>query len=278
MIYQQLSVQTASHEGRLTDGFTPTLTTYIPDNSPEIEPTRLRKAVLLCPGGGYMMTSDREAEPVALALAGAGYAAFVLRYSVAPATFPTALVEVATAVSMIRAHAAEWFIDPDHIVVGGFSAGGHLAASLGTYWQTDYLAEQSGLSAEQIKPNGLLLSYPVLTSGDKAHRGSFEYLLDDRYDAQMLAKTSLETQVTACMPSTFMWHTYDDNVVPVENSLLMATAIKQQNVPLELHIFPAGAHGLSLCDNRSAGPQADHYRNPCCAAWFDLFLTWLGNL
>lgn len=276
MIYQTMEVHPKKvGEGRKAEGFTPTLTAYLPDNTPEIDVNRTRKTVLLCPGGGYCMTSDREAEPVALKLAAAGYNVFILRYSVQPATFPTALVELATAMSMLRDHAKEWHIQADKIVVGGFSAGGHLAASLGVFWDSDYLEEQTGLPRSSYQPNGLLLNYPVITSGEFAHRGSFEALLADRYTEEMLSLTSLEQQVTKSTPSSFVWHTYTDDAVPVENTLLWAGAMKKCENPLELHIFPSGVHGLSLANTLSAREDQPHMLEPDCEIWFDLFLTWL---
>lgn len=279
MIYQIMDVcPKRACEGLPAPGFTPTLTAYLPGNSPEIEPNRTRKTVLLCPGGGYEMTSDREAEPVALKLVAAGYNAFVLRYSVRPATFPTALVELATAMAMLREHAEEWHIQPDKIVVGGFSAGGHLAASLGVFWDSDYLEEQTGLTAACYQPNGLLLNYPVITSGEFAHRGSFEALLADRYTAGMLENLSIEGQVSKTTPSTFLWHTYTDDAVPVENALLFAQAMKRFDNPLELHIFPCGVHGLSLANTLSASAEQTHMLEPDVEIWMELFLKWLAKL
>lgn len=279
MIYQTMEVRPKqAGEGKPADGFTPTLTAYLPGNTPEIDSNRIRTTVLLCPGGGYCMTSDREAEPVALKLAAAGYNVFVLRYSVRPATFPTALVELATAVAMLREHAEGWHIQRDKIVVGGFSAGGHLAASLGVFWDTDYLEEQTGLPRTAYRPNGLLLNYPVITSGEFAHRGSFEALLADRYTEEMLAYTSLEKQVSASTPPTFLWHTYTDDGVPVENALLWAGAMKKCGNPLELHIFPSGVHGLSLANALSAREDQKEMLEPDCEIWIELFLKWLKKI
>ena len=144
----------------------------------------MRPVIVICPGGGYEWVSEREAEPIALKFVGAGYHAVVLHYSVAPAAhYPTALRQLAWTVAHLREHAAEYHIDPNKVVVAGFSAGGHLAASYGVFWKKKtFLAEELGVDAEQLRPNGLLLSYPVITSGPKAHRGSFTNLLGDRYD------------------------------------------------------------------------------------------------
>lgn len=246
------------------------LTGYLSDNSPEIDSTRVRPAVVICPGGGYEMTSDREAEPVALQVIANGCQAFVLRYSVSPTRYPVALHQLACSVALIRQHATEWHIDPQKIIVAGFSAGGHLAACLGVFWHTAELAN-IGLSPAQMQPNGLLLSYPVITSGEYRHQGSFNNLLGT--DQAALAKLSVDQQVTNMTPPTFIWHTVADGSVPVENSLLFAQALRRAGVPFELHLFPDGRHGLSLATPEvNPDQQFDH---PEVAVWFDLFITWL---
>ena len=174
------------------------LVTYIQEYSDAMA-INDRPLILLCPGGGYTRTSDREAEPMALKFLAMGYHAAVLRYSCAPAEYPTSLKELAYSIKFLREHAKEWHIDPHKIVVEGCSAGGHLAASLGVFWDEDFLAESQGLSAsehELLRPDGLLLCYPVITSGEFAHRGSFENLLGSRQE-ELGEKLSLEKQVTS---------------------------------------------------------------------------------
>lgn len=173
MIHETIKIQAegSAYEGKLV--------TYFLGNSPEIEPDRRRPVVVICPGGAYSATSDREAEGIAMQFLGRGYHAAVLRYSTAPARFPEALQQLALAVSMLRERAEEWHIDPDKIVVQGSSAGGHLAASLGVFWKKAFLSERLGKPSEAFRPNGLMLSYPVITSGEKAHMGSFENLLGE---------------------------------------------------------------------------------------------------
>ena len=223
------------------------LYTYFLDNSQEIDPNRVRPVIVICPGGGYGMVSDREAEPIAMRFLGAGYHAVILRYSVAPAAhYPTALRQLAWTVAYLREHAAEYHIDPNKVVVAGFSAGGHLAASYGVFWKKKtFLAEELEVDAKQLRPNGLLLSYPVITSGPKAHRDSFKNLLGDQYD-NLVDEMSLENQVTLDTPKTFLWHTAPDDCVPVENSILFFTALHALEIPVEMHIYPVGGHGLGL--------------------------------
>lgn len=175
------------------DGSTATFVGYCLDNSSEIDPNRKRPSVLVIPGGGYEMTSDREAEPIAMQFLAAGFNAFVLRYSVKPSIFPVALMEAAEAMWRIRTHADEWHCDADAIAVIGFSAGGHLAANLATSASDDVLAAH-GYDADAVRPNGLMLAYPVVTSGPLAHRGSFDALLGDRKaDPEALDAVSIES-------------------------------------------------------------------------------------
>lgn len=258
------------------NGYQPKLFTYVLDNTPEIDPYRRRPAVVLCPGGGYCMTSDREAEPVAIRLNALGYQVFVLRYSVKPAVFPRALAELAAAVAMVRSRAEEWHVDPARITVGGFSAGGHLACSLGVFWQERFLKKIFRREDAVWRPDALMLCYPVITSGPFAHRDSFENLLGEA-DSRLLGRVSLETQVTGQMPPTFLWHTYEDDAVPVENSLLLAWALKRHQIPLEMHIYTHGIHGISLANEETMRADGSSIQ-PECQNWIDLFDTWQRSL
>ena len=230
--------------------------------------------ILLCPGGGYEMTSDREAEALALQFMAMGYHAAVLRYSCKPAVYPTALLELAKSMKMIHEHRKEWHITK--IFVEGCSAGGHLAASLGVFWQEKWLSEAVGTTKEVLKPAGMILSYPVITSGEYAHRGSFENLLAGQYTEEMLERTSLEKQVTPDMPETFLWHTYTDPAVPVENSLLLVGAMKKCNVPVEFHMYPIGGHGLSTADRQTVTPEGECLQSQC-QSWLSLAKIWLAD-
>lgn len=258
-----------------TDHSAAKLFTYFLDNSPETGMDRKRPLVLVCPGGGYEFTSDREAEPIAVQMCARGFHACVLRYNVAPQRFPTALWELAGAVAWLREHSGEYHIDPDRILVCGFSAGGHLACSLGTFWNRDFLRETTGLAPEAMKPNGLILCYPVIHSGPFAHRGSFDNALGEKAeDPEMLELLSLEKQVTSDMPPVFMWHTFADDCVPVENTLMMADALRKAGIPFELHIFPDGSHGLSLATAETDCGDGKMIR-PECAAWTDMAADWI---
>lgn len=276
MIYKTIELATTNKKN------SPTISLYLPDNYESIDVSRKRKTIIICPGGGYEKVSNREAEPVALKLAGEGYNAVVLKYSVKPAVFPVALLELANAVHTVRKNAQEWNVDKDKIIVGGFSAGGHLACCLGTIWHSNYfqqLIEKSNtpnLTHEDYKPNGLLLCYPVISGIQDMHKGSFDNLLGENKGDEMLRKLSLEEQVSEQMPKTFLWHTFTDTTVPVENSLRLALKMKEHGVNLEMHIFNTGGHGISLA-NKNSARNGNELIEPVCQVWIDLFLTWLDK-
>ncbi len=273
MIYKKINIWEESGCSLHTDA---NLSIYIPDNSPEIDMERKFKAVVICPGGGYQGVSDREAEPVAFEFVAKGIAAFVLRYSVAPAKYPTALLEASRAMWLIRENAAAWNIDADNIAICGFSAGGHLAASLGTLWNEEFIAKELGMPEGMNKPNKLILCYPVILSQEgRAHRDSFYNLLGHGLPEEEYAKFSLDRRVGPHTPPTFLWHTYDDSAVPVDSSLEFARALRKNAVPFEMHIYPSGAHGSSLADWRTASPSATQYHIPYITNWIDHCTKWM---
>lgn len=250
--------------------------TYIHEYSEQLA-INVRPLVLICPGGGYCHTSDREAEMMALQFVAMGYHAAVLRYSVAPAKYPTALLELASAVKLIRDYSEEWNVDKDKIVVQGCSAGGHLAASYGCFWAEDFVAETLKVTdKEYLRPNGMILCYPVITQGEFAHRGSFENLLGEK-EAELGAKMSLENQVTKNTPKAFIWHTFEDGSVPVENSLLFASALRKEGISFELHIYPEGGHGLGLANKLTESPLHKEVV-PACESWITLCKTWMESI
>lgn len=200
-----------------------------------------RPLVLICPGGGYEFTFDRKAEAIAVQYIARGFHACVLRYSVVPAKFPQSLYELAWSIAYLRKHAAEYGIKPDKIIVAGFSAGGHLAASLGVFWDKDWLAKETELSAEQMKPNGLLLSYPVIASGKYAYRSSIENLMRKK-SKELEELLSLEHQVGKQVPPVFIWHTLTDRSIPIQNTLMFTEELVRNQVSVEVHIFPKGSH------------------------------------
>ncbi len=272
MLYQNIELSVDCAPAGVQGIAKATLTAYILDPVGEVEANRHRPAVVICPGGAYARTSDREGEPVARRFLAAGYNAFVLWYETQKLPFPSHLLMAAKAVATVRERAKEWYIDPNTVIIAGFSAGGHLAGSLGVLWNRDYVKDTLGYHQQEHRPNGMILSYPVITSGEFAHRESFQYLLLDRYSEQLLEETSLEKQVSADTVPAFIWHTFEDASVPVENTLLMATALRKNGIPTELHVFPKGWHGLSLATPEVGGGPVE------CAMWPDLSIRWIANL
>lgn len=214
-----------------------------------VNATRKRPTVLLLPGGGYQFRAEREAEPVAAHFLARGFNVCILYYSVAPAVFPTALIETLTAIREIRKNCTAWYGDPDKIFVCGFSAGGHLAASAGILWNHAISQAYFGDTAP-CRPNGMILSYPVITSDpDYTHGGSFDCLLgDEKGDPEKRKFLSLETQVNADTVPAFIWSTFEDKAVPCESSLRMACSMREHNIPFELHVFEKGPHGTATGD------------------------------
>lgn len=231
-------------------------------------------AVIICPGGGYEYCSVREAEPIAVRFAAYGVSAFVLRYSCVNKMFPTALLEAAGAMAYVRENADNLHIDPKKIMICGFSAGGHLAASLAVHWKKPFISETFGKASEIFRPDGAILCYPVITSGEKRHDGSIVNIVGQDYPADLMETVSLEKQVTSDTPPVFIWHTADDDCVPVENTLLFASALAEYKIPFACHIFEHGVHGLALCDDSTAGYEG--HLNPDCAQWFNMALAWLS--
>ncbi len=253
-----------------------TLSLYIQDSYPELYGDRKRPVVLVCPGGGYEHVSPREGEPIALHFLTAGCHAAVLWYDISKqgVAHPQELLELAKAMAYLREHADEYSIDKDKILVAGFSAGGHLAASLCCFWHEVWLEKETGLAKESYQPNGLILAYPVITSGEFAHRGSFVNLMGKEASPELEAKLSLENQVTDKVPPVFMWHTFEDGAVPLENSLLFASALRRAGVNFEYHVFPHGGHGYSLATKETAMPSMVEIE-PQCEQWMQLCKNWL---
>ncbi len=253
------------------------LTTYVSDLKGPA-----RDAMLVIPGGGYYnVCADREGEPIALAYMNAGLNAFVLNYSVREkAIFPRSLCDASIAISYIRAHAEEFNINPDRVFAVGFSAGGHLAGSLGVMWDRPEICEITGIEPGSNKPNGVILGYPVVSGKRYAsHGGSFHRLLNntDPTDEE-LELYSLENHVK---PETaapmFAFHTATDPVVPVASPLILALAYARAGLPFELHVFPKGPHGLALANKATSLGNPDQERDNV-AAWVSLSVEWMKNL
>ncbi len=275
MIHKKIEIEINGNNK--DQNFKAELDTYLLDDLANMKVERKRPAVLILPGGGYRFTSDREAEPVAIQMNAMGFQAFVLYYSCEPATFPTALLQTAKAISVIREHAKEWHIEERKVVLLGFSAGGHLAASLGTFWNKEFVYEALKIEPKRIRPDGLVLAYPVITAWEFAHQDSFRALLGEEYEERK-ELVSLENQVGEDMMPVFLWHTFEDESVPVENSLLFAHALRKKNIPFELHIYQKGRHGLSLANGETNPANEENLIVLECQNWITMAGTWIRNL
>lgn len=220
------------------------LLVWLPDTPSSVSQNRKRPAVLILPGGGYGRTSDRESEPVALRFVAAGYAAFVLRYSCAPSSFPVSLREAAMAMDYIRRNSQRFSVDPAMVAAMGFSAGGHLCGTLGTMYDCPEVADIA--PPERIRPDALGLCYPVAVSWGNTHQESFDNITAG--DPVLRERLSLERLVRWDMPPVFLWHTRDDASVPCRNSLILASALEEAGVDFALHIYRHGPHGLSTAN------------------------------
>ena len=240
----------------------PTLTLYRPDPA-----KATGAAIVICPGGGYGGLADHENRPIAEWARGLGLTAVVLRYRLGPQyRHPAMLEDAARAVRTVRSHAADWKVDPARVAVLGFSAGGHLASTIGTHFDAGQPDHPDPVERLSSRPDRLILLYPVIAMATPyGHAGSKRNLLGDHPPDELVASLSNETRVTKDTPPTFLVHTDGDTVVPPENSILFALALRKAKVPLEMHIFERGRHGLGL------GTADDPF-----GEWPGLCARWLG--
>ena len=227
------------------------LTVYIPDKSPEYAHRDVCPAVLVIPGGGYSMCSDREAEPIAFSFIAKGYAAFILRYAVGHNKgydFSMPFADVNEAMKIIHENADEWGVDKDKIAAIGFSAGGHLCAAVSTMGD--------------IRPNASILVYPCI--------------LESMSKILAFPVPGLDDKVDDKTPPAFIISACEDNLVPIENSLAYASALNKKKIPFEMHIYEKGYHGFSLAD-RTVYSKAEADYCAHIRGWFELCATWLSK-
>lgn len=224
-------------------------------------------AVIVCPGGGYEHLALHEGAPVAEMLNRAGIAGFVLRYRLAPHRHPAPLHDLQRAIQLVRLHAKDWKVKPDRIAVLGFSAGGHLASTALTHFDGGNAQAPDPVDRVSCRPDAGILCYSVISFGTFGHHGSMVNLIGENPPEPLRMSLSNELQVTRETPPCFLWHTANDQGVPVENSLQFASALSRCKVPYALHVFPTGPHGLGLAAN-----------DPMVSAWSGLCVRWLKAL
>lgn len=254
----------------------PTLTCYLPYNLEEMGRTdEMRPTMVVCPGGGYAYCSEREAEPIALKFLNWGFNVCVLRYSCAPHRYPVQLREVAAVFEEIYKNAAEWHCDTTKIGIIGFSAGGHLAAHYSNEYDTDAVRE---IFPESKKPRFSVLCYPVISADESfTHKGSFVNLLGAYPTGDDVVRYSCDNMVSDDTPPAFIWHTTEDQVVPVKNSLVYATAMADNKVPFSLRIYPYGVHGLSTVDHLTVDQEKLDSKTALAHQWFDDLKAWMDK-
>ncbi len=241
---------------------TPTITPYVVTGK-GVAPT----AIVICPGGGYYrLAMNYEGYDVASWLNKNGISAFVLKYRLGPKYhYPNELLDAQRAIRWVRAHANEYGNKEDQIGIMGFSAGGHLAATAGTHFDNGKQDPQDDIDKRSCRPDFMILAYPVITMRTQTtHQASLRNLLGDHPDPALVTLLSDELQVTSKTPPAFLFHTTEDAVVPVENSISFFLALRRAGVPAEMHIYLKGHHGVGLAP-----------KDPILHTWTDHLLDWL---
>lgn len=238
----------------------PEITSWLPENPNGT-------AIIILPGGGYgHLADDHEGKQIAQWCNDNGIAGFVVQYRIAPDYHhPAPIIDASRAIRTVRARAEEWNIDPDKIGIIGFSAGGHLAATTATQFDLGEGKSTDHIQRQSSRPDFVILGYPVITMTDLCtHMGSRRNLLGDNPSEAMIQKMSAENNVTPNTPPTFLFHTTEDKAVAAENSILFYSALLENNVPAEIHIYEKGRHGLGLAKDK-----------PAMSAWPEQCITWL---
>ncbi|MBR7161049.1 MAG: alpha/beta hydrolase [Clostridia bacterium] len=228
-----------------------TLTAYVAGTHPALPFNDKRKAILILPGGGYTACAGIESEPIAHHFLASGFNAFILEYTTLATgspLWPTPLIDASAAMKYIRDHAEELHVDPENVFVIGFSAGGHLAASLGTMWDNDEIEALLGMEKGYNRPTGMILSYAVTSIDVHGHKSSFQKILGNNRDSEAERAVSPDYRVSEKTVPAFIWHTRTDEGVSVKHALVFAKRLADHNIPFEMHIYPEGKHGTSLCN------------------------------
>ncbi|WP_053220307.1 alpha/beta hydrolase [Virgibacillus senegalensis] len=253
---------------------------YLWEDSVQFKTGEKRPVVIICPGGGYHHTSDRESDPVALKYFAEGYHVITVRYSCISSDghlFPKPYVELGSAFLWLQANAEDWYVDLDQVTLTGFSAGGHLALTFVT--EQKWVAGLLGVASEKLRVNHLVLGYPVVnfqygwpkeTDKKKKMTDLFGHEFHEQAKERLVQP---DKHIPESMPRTFIWHTRDDATVPVENAVQLMLALQKKHIAHEAHFFESGVHGLALSNHLSAANEEQ--KNKYCEPWFDLALNWL---
>ena len=246
----------------------PTIEVYLPTQQ-----NANGKAMLIFPGGGYgILAYDWEGTDVAKFLNSKGIAGIVVKYRLPSDVSQTKkynvpLIDAQRAMRLVRSKSKDWNIDANKIGIIGFSAGGHLASTLGTHFDEKVYEPVDVVDTESARPDFMVLGYPVITMDIATHGGSKRNLLGENPSKEMMDRFSNEKQVTTDTPPTFLFHATDDDGVPVENSILFYKALKDKDVSASMHLFPTGGHGFSFA-----------LKNPYLSTWTDLLYGWTETL
>lgn len=253
------------NNGSHTD-YRPKIRLYYPSLRRDLYENKKFPVVLICPGGGYVRQAHHEGQPFAQLFAMHGIVGAVLTYRVHPDLYPGAYADAARAMRLLRSRAEKYQLDAKRVGIMGFSAGGHLASTVAT--QPELYKEPEDDLTEQLsaRPDRVILGYPVISFSEYAHEGSVKAQLGDAPDPQLREQLSNQKQVTPESPPAFLFHAADDQGVPVQNSIMYASACLEHDVPVELHVFPKGGHGMGMA-----------LENPSLSIWSENLMNWMGD-
>lgn len=265
----ETEIRTETDILRISKVQSPDIAVYLPEKT-----KNTGKGVLIFPGGGYrILAYDWEGTDIAKWLNSNGIAAFVVKYRLPDSkslvnAHEVPLMDAQRAMRIVRGSHEKWKVDRDGIGIMGFSAGGHLAATLGTLFDQKTYEPADRFDSLSARPGFMVLMYPVISFKSSAvHQGSRDALLGKSPDSALLNRYSAELQIRSETPPTLLVHATDDTAVPVENSLLFYQGLKAKGVPATMHVFDKGGHGFSLAKDK-----------PYLHSWTGLVISWLGEL